>query len=156
MDTALTRRRLAEIGGLGFRVDRATKNLPATAAEALFTIATGRVLVTLLLGEVTTVIQTQLCNTKVTVNPTTGTSGDVASNLDISADEAGTFYLVEGDGTALVGVSAGGSFFAAGAPAPIVVPVGGIDLETGATNTGQVKWTLFYLPIDDGAVVTAA
>lgn len=140
----------------GFRVDRATDTLPTTAAESIFTVSGGRVLVTLLFGEVTVAIENQTCNLKVTVNPTTGTSGDVASNLDIDNDEAGTFYLVEGDSSALVGVSAGGSFFAAGTPAPIIVPVGTIDIETGATNTGEIKWTVYYLPLDEGAAIAAA
>lgn len=135
------------------QVDRLTDDLPATAAEALFNVHGGRVLVLKLIGEVTTIIQTQACNTKVTINPTTGTSGDVASNLDISADEVGTHYIVEGDGTALVGVNAGSGWSAVANP--WIAPIGTIDLETAATNTGKVKWTILYIPIDDGAYVTA-
>ena len=153
MNTALLRKKLAEIA-LGFRVDKAAANLPQTAAAAIFTIATGRVLVTLLIGEVSTIIQTQANTTKITINPTTGTSGDVASGLDISADEVGTHYIVEGDGTALVGTNAGTGWGAVSLP--FIVPIGGLDLDCSASNTGQVKWTVFYLPIDDGAVVTAA
>ena len=141
--------------GLGFRVDRATAALPQSTAEALFTVAGGGCLVTLLLGEVTTVIQTQACNTKLTVNPTAGTSGDVASVLDITADEVGTLYFPEGDGTALVGVNAG-TGFTAGVKQPFIVPVGTIDLDCAASNTGAVKWSIFYVPLDAGAVIAAA
>jgi hypothetical protein len=38
---------------------------------------------------------------------------------------------------------------------PILLQEGTIDLDCAATNTGAVAWTLFYLPLDDGAVVTA-
>jgi hypothetical protein len=35
----------------------------------------------------------------------------------------------------------------------IVVPIGAIKLNTAATNTGAFKWSLFYVPLDDGASV---
>lgn len=136
------------------RVERATDALPASVQEAIFTVANGNVLIKLLYGEVTTVIQTQADNLSVILTPTTGTAGTIASVLNVSADEAGTFYLVEGDGTALVGVSAGGSFFAAGTPVPFIVPPGTIDLLASATNTGSIRWSLYYLPLQDNAVVT--
>ena len=44
-------------GHLGIQVNRATAALPQSTAAAIFTIATGRVLVTSLIGEVTTIIQ---------------------------------------------------------------------------------------------------
>ena len=131
-------------------------NLPTTIAEATFNVNVGEVLVHLMYGRVTTLIQTQACNTKVTLNPTTGTSGDVASNLNITADEVGTLYLVEGDGTALVGVTAGGSFFAVGTPNPFIVNVGTIDIETDATNTGRIQWHVFWEPLVEGASVVKA
>jgi len=141
---------------LGFKAERATATPPASAAGSIFTVSGGRVLVTRLFGEVTTAIQNQACNLKVTVNPTTGTSGDVASNLDIDNDEAGTFYIVEGDGTALIGVNAGTGWTAAGNPNAFIAPIGTIDIETSATNTGSIKWTIFYFPLDEGASVAAA
>lgn len=39
---------------------------------------------------------------------------------------------------------------------PVVVPAGTIDLDCAASNTGSVKWSLFYWPLDPGAYVTAA
>ncbi len=131
---------------------RNTATLPATAAEEIFAVTGGRILVHLLLGEVTTLIQTQTCNLKVTINPTIGTSGDVASNLDITATEAGGLFFPEGDGTALIGVDAG-TGFGAGGLVPYIVPVGGLDIETSATNTGSIKWDLWFEPLDESAVV---
>ena len=130
--------------------------LPQTAAVATFNVNGGEVLVHLLYGRVTTVIQTQTDNLKVTLNPTTGTSGDVASNLDITADEAGTIYVVEGDGTALVGATAGTTWGAAGLPHPFIVNAGTIDIEASASSTGRIKWNLYYEPLTEGATVTKA
>lgn len=154
MNTALIRRRLTEIA-LGFRVSKAAATLPATTTQNIFTVSVGRVFVALLLGEVTTVVQTQVCNLKVTSAPTTGTAVDLASNLDISADEAGTLYLVEGDGTALVGANAGAALSGVGAMG-CIVPIGTIRIETAATNTGATKWDIWYFPLDDGASIASA
>ena len=43
----------------GAKVDRAAASLPQTAQTAYFTVAGGRVLVTAIIGEVTTIIQGQ-------------------------------------------------------------------------------------------------
>lgn len=157
LDTIIARIAGASVNTvLGTRVQRATAALPASTAEALFTIATGNVLVTALYGEVTTIIQNQANNTKITVNPTTGTSADIAAALDIANDEAGTLYVVEGDGSALGGGTAGTGFGAIGSFTPFIVPVGTIDLDCAATNTGSIAWTCHYVPLDDSATVTAA
>jgi hypothetical protein len=138
------------------QASRRTKNLPQTATEALFTVSGGRVLIKLLLGEVTTAIQAQANATKVSVNPTTGTTADITATLDINGDEAGTLYIVEGDGTALIGVNAGTGFGAAGLPHPWICPVGDIELVTAASNTGAIKWDCWYLPLDPAGQVNAA
>ena len=152
MANAVDLDRIAE-GILGVKVSKAAATLPATTTQTIFTIAGGRVFVALLLGEVTTVVQAQVNNLKVTSAPTTGTAVDLASNLDINADEAGTLYLVEGDGTALVGANAGAALSGVGKPG-FIVPIGVIRIETSATNTGATKWDIFYVPLDTGAVIT--
>jgi hypothetical protein len=40
--------------------------------------------------------------------------------------------------------------------APVFVTAGTIDLNCAATNTGAVKWTIEYEPIDSGATVVVA
>jgi hypothetical protein len=136
-------------------VKRATASLPQSTTEELFAITGGRILVHLLLGEVTTVIQSQTNNAKLTINPTTGTSGDVAANLDITGDEVSALYFPEGDATALIGAN-GGTGFAAGGIQHFIVPIGGIDLTCSASNTGAVKWDLWYEPLDELATVVAS
>jgi hypothetical protein len=38
----------------------------------------------------------------------------------------------------------------------MVVAAGTIDLDCAASNTGSVKWSIWYVPLDDGAYVEAA
>lgn len=141
---------------LGRRVDRATENLPQTTDTSLFTITGGQVLITSLVGEVTTVIQTQANNTKVKFNPTaTGADQDLCAVLDISADAVGTLYTISGTvadalrDDLLIGLN---SVFGAGG---LILSEGEIELDCAASNTGQVKWYLTYIPLDDGAAVAA-
>jgi hypothetical protein len=146
------RERLASEYGL--KVDRATAALPQTTAAALFNVTGGRIILTSIIGEVTTVIQTQANNTKLQSNPTTGTTLDLCAVLDITADEVGCLYGITGvPADALVGAGAGQ------APIPyrrLVIPVGAIELNCAASNTGSVKWSMTYFPLDAGASVAAA
>jgi len=137
----------------GLQVNRATAALPASTTGGLFTIATGRVLLTGIIGEVTTVIQTQACNTKLLHTPTTGTAVDLCAVLNITADEVGCLYGITGlFSDAMVGANAGAGVYPRN---PVVLPIGTLGLNTAATNTGSVKWTVTYVPLDDGATVTA-
>jgi len=138
----------------GGRVDRATATLPQTAQSALFTVSGGKVAILGIVGEVTTAIQNQANNTKIVSNPTTGTDVDLCAVLNIANDEIGTLYGITGTfATAMVGVNAGAGVMCS---QPVVVPPGTIDLNCAASNTGSVKWSIWWLPLDDGATVTAA
>lgn len=138
----------------GLAVERATAALPQTTQSALFTVTGGRILLLGIVGEVTTAIQNQANNTKLVANPTTGTDVDLCAVLSIANDEVGTLYGITGTfGDAMVGANAGATILP---DRPQVVAPGTIDLSCAASNTGSVKWALLYLPLDDGAVVTAA
>ena len=140
---------------LGAKLDRATAALPASTYGALFTISKGRVILTSLVGEVTTIIETQACNLKVTSTPTTGTAVDIATNLDIGTapDEVGCLYGIGAYVGALVGTNAGATVLPT---YMIVIPIGTLGITTSATNTGSIKWTATYIPLDDGAEMTVA
>lgn len=138
----------------GFRVNKASATLPATATQDLFVVSTGRILLTGIIGEVTTVVQAQACNTKLIATPTVGTAVDLCAVLSITGDEVGCLYGITGTfATAMVGANAGATVWPSFG---IVIPVGVIGLNTAATNTGATKWTMTYLPIDDGASVASA
>jgi hypothetical protein len=138
----------------GAKVDRATATLPQTTASAIFNILGGRVCITEIVGEVTVAIQNQACNTKLVANPDTGTSVDMCAVLSIANDEVGCLYGITGTpADAMIGTNAG---LVPEQAKGIIVNTGTIDLDCAASNTGSVKWTVFYYPIDDGAYITAA
>ena len=144
-------------GTYGTRVERATAALPATTTSTLFTISTGRILVTSIYGEVTTVIQTQADATKLTFDPTdAGATQDLCATLDITADAVGTIYSITGTpGTAMQDAL---NFLPPnkGLAQPILLKPGAILLDCAATNTGSVKWSITYTAYDTGATVAAA
>lgn len=138
---------------LSLKVDKATAALPATAAGSLFNVLGGTCAITQIIGEVTTVIQTQANDTKLTANPTTGTSVDICAALDISADEVGALYGITGlNSDAMIGINAGALPMQARS---VAVNIGTIDLDCAATNTGSIKWSIFYYPLEDGASIEA-
>lgn len=145
----------------GTRVARATAALPQSAAAAIFTVSGGRVLLTGILGEVTTTVQNQTCNTKLVANPTTGSDVDLCATVDIANLEVGGKLSLIPDLDATPFSVALGKQLAGAAPfglanRAVVVAAGTIDLSCSASNTGSVKWDLTYLPLDAGAAVTAA
>lgn len=144
-------------GSLGQKVDRATAALPQSTASALFTVSTGRVLVTAIVGEVTTVIQTQANATKLTFDPTdAGATQDLCATLDITADAVGTMYSITG--TPATALQDALNFVPSSKmlAQPIILKPGSVLLDCAASNTGSVKWTLAYWPIDTGSTVAAA
>lgn len=140
------------------KVSVPARTIPATTTDQIFRVKGGRVLVKRLLGTVTTVIQTQADNMKVSskqldaASAAVGTAVDVAANVDITAREVGGMYFVEGDGTAGVLSNAGAAFVGTNS-GQWIAPQGEIYLTTSATNTGAMKWDLWYQPIDPGAFV---
>jgi len=134
-------------------VSRTTATLPATTQTPYFTV-TGRVLVTQIVGEVTTEVQAQACNMDLWSNPTVGADVALCAVVDINGDAVGTLYAITGTVTDAM-ISATSGAFTAQASA-LVVTAGTIDLKTSATNTGATKWTLHYIPLDSGSTVVAA
>lgn len=144
-------------GILGVRTERATATLPQTAAAAIFTIGTGRVAITALWGEVTTIIQTQADATKLTYDPTAaGATQDLCGTLDITADAVGTMYSITGTPATALQDSLNYVTSNKMLAQPLILKPGQILLDCAASNTGNVKWTCTWVPLDDGATVTAA
>ncbi|MCK9929435.1 hypothetical protein MXD62_20005 [Frankia sp. Mgl5] len=141
----------------GIKVSRATAALPQTTTSTLFTVTGGRVLITSLVGEVTTVIQTQADNTKLSFDPTdAGATQDLCAVLDITADAVGTMYSLTG--TPATAMQDALNFLSSNKvlAQPLVLKPGAILLDCAASNTGAVKWDLTYVPYDNGASVAAA
>jgi hypothetical protein len=140
----------------GTRVDRAAASLPQTAQTAYFTVSGGRVLVTAILGEVTTAVQAQATTVQLIATPTSGTAVNLSNSTgDVNGKEIGaTIALATTLGGTLVVNNAGATVL------PLVnsfvVRTGTIDLKTAASSTGATKWSLWYVPLDASASVAAA
>ena len=145
---------------LGFRVHKAGV---LTADDDLFTVV-GQVLLTLIYGEVTTVMDGGASTVK--LNEKTS-SIDLCAATTITSDAVGEIYMLQGDAgevvngadapTLKVGQLANTPF------KPMIFGLGNGALgsltiestQTGA-DTGEILWTLFYIPLEPGAYVEAA
>lgn len=131
---------------------KAATTLPATTQTPYFTV-TGRVLIIDIIGEVTTVVQTQNCDLDLWSNPTVGADVALCAVNNITADAVGTLYTVTGTlSDALIATTSGA---VKSQTNPILVTAGTIDLKTSATNTGATKWTIRWQPVDAGSTVVA-
>lgn len=155
MTTIVSNAQLLQIT-YGRQVIRPTSGLPATGDLSLFTVTGGRVILTSLVGVVTTIIQAQANAIKLKSVPTTGTAVDISGTRDVNAFEVGALISLDGTAlsTALSGTNAGAAL--AMTRAGLVIPIGAIKVNTAATNTGAVQWTMTYIPYDTGASVAAA
>lgn len=134
------------------------KTVPQNATSTIFTVAGGRVAVTSLVGKVTTIIGGTTPALKLVATPTVGTANDMCATATITADEVGTQYALPGTAiTTALSVSGNGSGAVVGPTTPVIVAAGTIGANCSAADaTGAIQWTLTYVPLDNGATVTAA
>lgn len=136
----------------GITVQRVASTLPASTDLTIFNVAGGRVLLTTLVGEVTTVIQAQATATKIRHTSTVGAiTSDLCATVDLTGAVVGTQFGITGSA---------GTAAAIGSAVPqtneVVLTTGALKLNTAATSTGAMRWTITYIPLDDGASITAA
>jgi len=151
--SAYNESRCTRLGIYGEVAYRDTDMLPQDSTCPLFNVIGGRIAITQIIGEVTTVIQTQANNTKLTATPTGGVAADLCAANNISADAVGTLYGITGTVANAMVASLGSLVPQA---TKIIVGEGTIDLDCAAENTGAIKWTIYYIAMDDGAYVEAA
>lgn len=138
--------------GSTYIAHRATATLKASGLEDLFTV-TGLVKLKSVIAEVTTIVETQACNTKIHTNPTVSTDIDLCANLDITAAAVGSRFVITGTvANAMVNQASGGGISQA---LPSLVPAGFLSYTTAATNTGALKWLVEYTPLEPGAMMIA-
>lgn len=137
----------------GAKVSKATGTLTA-ADVSLFTVAGGRILLTSIVGEVTTAV-TVANSAKLKHNPTVGAvDADLCAVLDIGTTDSpvGTLLGITGvPGDAMVS----GPGRARIQLAPICLDEGVIELESAGTD-GAITWTATWVPYDTGATLAAA
>lgn len=122
--------------------------------KTLFTVSGGKVLITSLVGVVTTDIT--VANTvKLQANPTTGTTQDLCAATDIGSTDTLTgahlsFQGLTGD-SLLRGVGVVPTL-----KQPLIIAAGTIEQVTATGADGGITWSLTYVPLDSGASVAAA
>jgi hypothetical protein len=132
--------------------------LPASTTGQVFRVKGGRVLVKLLLAEVTTVIQSQATTFKFSskaldsASAAIGTAVDLTATVDLNAKEVGALHVVEGDGSAGILSNAGAAYIGSQG-GTFILPQGEVYATTVATSTGKLKYDLWYQPLDPGAYV---
>lgn len=136
----------------GNRAEKSTGTLAATTIS-LFTVAVGKVLVTSLVGEVTTAI-TVANSYKLQHNPTTGTTKDLCAATDIGTTDTPAGNLISCQGltgdSLLTGPGAVPTL-----KQPIVLTPGVVESVSAGTD-GVILWVVTWVPLDNGASLVAA
>lgn len=129
------------------------KALPASTTGAIFTV-TGVVEIISIVGVVTTVIQAQACNLKLSTVSNSATT-DICANLDINANAAQSRYSITGTfANALINTAKGVPV--ARQATSFIAQEGTIIATTSATNTGNIRWMVRYKALQEGSRIVAA
>lgn len=131
----------------------ASKALPASTTGTLFTV-TGVVELISIIGVVTTVVQTQTCNLKLSTVSNSATT-DISANLDITAAAAQDRLSITGTFANATIKTAKGVPVARQATS-LVIQEGTLIATTSATNTGAIRWIVRYRPLQEGSRIVAA
>jgi hypothetical protein len=134
----------------GLSVVRTAAVLPAsTVAQNIFAVTGGRVIVTTLVAQVTTVMTATATNIAINLTPTSGAVSNLATATAVTSLAVSTNI-----GVAAIG-SAGAVGSAISQNNEMIMSPGIISFTPDATNTGALKWIVTYVPLDPGAQVTA-
>ncbi len=139
---------------LGIHVFRPTATLPQGGSGSLFTIHGGKVLMTSIVGEVTTAIGGANA-TKLIATPTTGTATDLCATSDINTCDVGDLLSIDG-------VPASTLYSAHEGAVPVmlgqgvVIQTGDLHLNCAGSVTGSIEWVVTYVPLDDEAYMKKA
>jgi len=133
-------------------VHRSPSTLPQTVQSPYFTVS-GRVIITHIIGEVTSELGATGTNLDLWSNPTVGADVALCAVVAVATDAVGTMYTITGTlANAMIATTSGAVPEQA---LGVLVARGTIDLKASANNTGSTKWTIRYIPIDSNATVVA-
>jgi hypothetical protein len=144
---------------LGARVDRAAA-LVTAATVPIFTVVGGRVVLTSFVGEISVAIAataTTLQITHLTTDATAVVTPLCIASADIQSMAAGRMFTLPAAVGSALDISVGSSAAVLSAAPLYVLKTGNLQLVgSAAPATGTIKWSLTYVPLDDGAYVKAA
>jgi hypothetical protein len=146
----------------GSQVTGGADTLPASTSGDIFTITGGRIIITSLIGKVTTAIQNQACTLSIGNKPSGGSAQatSLCTATAITNLAVGTFVALKLYATDSLLVSANPGVLSPSELSAItggtaLVDAGTIDITTSATNTGAITWSLTFIPYDSGVTVVA-
>lgn len=143
-----------------FGGDLVTKSNLSTAGDTtanLFTVSGGNVVVTGLVGVVTTACSSTANTVSLGGSPSTGTveHGGIATAGSITSLEIGTWLYPTFAGGSVNVLQTSGHAGAAGLfHDPFVMVPGYVTWTTSSANSGAISWYLMYVPLDTGAYVS--
>jgi len=137
----------------GIRVDRNVTGL-VTGLNAIFEVIGGPVLVTFFYGIVTLGIQAAATVIHLDMDVAAGAGFDFdlsVNSADLTGDVIGTMYIPPATAAGAITVSAGLNICP-----QWILPIGELMLHGPAANrTGTIVWSLYYVPLTEGAYVVA-
>ena len=137
---------------LGKKVEKGSTLVVGATTKDMFTVTGGRVCITALHSEVATAdIGVNASALSINVDPTVGAIGVLATGIESASAVVGTTFSITGNPADAVIKNTG---VAIGCVQPCIVPAGAITYATAGTNTGSMKWAIWYYPVDDNAYVT--
>lgn len=141
--------------GNGRMIERATLVL-GIATTPLFSVAGGRILLTNIIGTITTLIG-GAANVFLQANPTvaTATTTALCAALNINACPVGNILGITGVPSDAMIPAVTGSVIPT-PTMPVVIPIGDIEFVCDAAPGGAVQWSIWYKPLDDAAYAVAA
>ena len=141
--------------GLGRRVTKVGDL--SSAPDDLFAV-TGKCLITLMVGEVTSALAT---TTSILLMTSTN-SVTIANTTDVLNDVVGTLYLVTGDpddtlnGDVTTVPNVDVAWSQTGFHAPFMINDDNIYMSVGGAGTGKIQWDLFYIPLEASASIASS
>jgi hypothetical protein len=130
-----------------------------TGADALFTITGGPILVTEMIGIVTTDVGGAANGTLQATSTTPAATTAMSTTVAIDTDAAGTMYHFVGAGVLTPvtnGVKIVDKSSATVGNCNWIVPIGNISFLGSAAQTGVIKWYMTYKPLSPLSTVVAA
>jgi len=144
----------------GRKVINTSLVIGAAGGDDLFTV-TGKNLITLMHGEMTTVEAAATGSLTIALNMKAN-SVDLVAATSVYEDAAGTLYMVSGDKTDTLNAGETPTVDHAStqvAHSPFIVDGDVIELTSlpgGGTSDGEILWTIYYVPLEAGAGIVAA
>ena len=131
---------------------------PSGGIDVLFNVTGGPILVTRLVGIVTTILAGTANGTLKTTTTTPAGTTSLSTTVAITDDAAGTSYRFVGATGVLTPVTAGPKIIdpVTVEDCQFLVPIGNVNFVTTAAMTGAITWYMSFVPLSPESVVSAA